>query len=261
MKDAAFHYRLVPLALLALVPLASRCHRPAAAPVAAMLATSIVFVAAVGGDWMGEFRFLSWMFPLLYSLVAAGLAILLREWATRFRERPWCASAGLVAAIGCCAVLASPSLHNSREFRRNSTVPLAGPAEVGRYFQALAREAGVAHGSLLTPDVGGASYYSNLEIIDLAGLADRHIARHRYRPEFFRKYVFEERRPTFIHTHGYWTKVSGIELYPELARDYVLLHASRARGPYSDEFPGRSYARRDVYASLQGARDRGARSP
>jgi hypothetical protein len=246
LERAARRYRLLPIGLAALLPLLFPAHRSRAVPPALMLGAGIGFVAAVGGDWMGQWRFLSWLWPLLYALVVAGLSVRLGP-TGRF---------GLVRAavvIGCVAALASPIARNSPAFKRAPTVPIDGPARAGEYFQVLAARAGVAGASLLTPDVGGAAYGSDLRIIDLAGLADRHIARHRYQPEAFRRYVFEERRPTFIHTHGFWSKVSAVEVFPELARDYVLLRQAPASGPHSQGFPARDYARKEVFASILAA--------
>jgi hypothetical protein len=246
LERAARRYRLLPIGLAALLPLLFRAHRLRAVPPALMLGAGIVFVASVGGDWMGQWRFLSWLWPLLYALVVAGLSVRLGP-SGRF---------GLVRAavvVGCIVVLASATGRNSSGFKRAPTVPIDGPARAGEYFQAMAARAGLAGASLLTPDVGGAAYGSDLRIIDLAGLADRHIARHRYDPEGFRRYVFEERRPAFIHTHGFWSKISAIETYPELARDYVLLRQAPASGPHSQGFPARDYARKEVFASILAA--------
>jgi hypothetical protein len=43
-------------------------------------------------------------------------------------------------------------------------------------------------------------------------------------PDRLRDYVFEDVRPTFIHTQGAFTRAAGLHEDPRFARDYVALH-------------------------------------
>lgn len=73
--------------------------------------------------------------------------------------------------------------------------------------------------------------------------------------KFIRQYLFHERRPTFIHTHGPWSRGTGIESIPELATDYYELRTPGPRGssgpPGCQPFPVRNFIRRDAFAPPQ----------
>ncbi len=73
--------------------------------------------------------------------------------------------------------------------------------------------------------------------------------------KFIRQYLFHERRPTFIHTHGPWSRGTGMESIPELATDYHELRTPGPRGssgpPGCQPFPVRNFIRRDAFAPPQ----------
>ena len=108
----------------------------------------------------------------------------------------------------------------------------------GEVFDDYADRLGVDRGTLLLPDVGGTALTSRLAVVDLAGLASYRIAGFRGAHDMsgLRDYVFEESRPTFIHTHGAWD--AGLSADPRLERDYVWLY--RGAGTDAD------WVRRDV---------------
>ncbi|MFI7673296.1 hypothetical protein ACIBVP_06330, partial [Actinophytocola sp. NPDC049390] len=119
------------------------------------------------------------------------------------------------------------------------TVPMCRVAErYGEMFDAYADRLNVNDGTLLLPDIGGTALTTRLEIIDLAGLASYRIAELRGAGDMagLRDHVFEEARPTFIHTHGAWD--AGMSADPRLKRDYVWLY--RGGGTDSD------WVRKDV---------------
>jgi hypothetical protein len=70
---------------------------------------------------------------------------------------------------------------------------------------------------VLDPDVGGMSYDSGLQVIDLFGLGDVAIARtHPVDEPGMREAIFSERRPTFVHLHGAWYGAVNLERLEEL---------------------------------------------
>jgi hypothetical protein len=184
-------------------------------------------------DWMGHLRFATPVWPLaaLVGTLAVGEAL------TRLAPRGRTVlAAGIVLAV-------VPSLLTFRAasagFRAAPTVPMCRIAErFGEVFDDYADRLGVERGTLLLPDVGGTALTSRLEIVDLAGLASYRIAELRGAGDMagLRDYVFEERRPTFIHTHGAWD--AGLSADPRLERDYVWLY--RGEGTDSD------WVRRDI---------------
>ena len=137
-------------------------------------------------------------------------------------RRPLASALGITAAAGLsAAVFVSPSLL----FAARPTVPFSQVADdYGVAFNRYAEMLDVQGGSILLPDLGGTLYTSRLRVHDLAGLCDRTIGRTlRRNPAAFHDYVFDTLRPTFIHTHEYWTAVAGLDLDPRFRRDYVPL--------------------------------------
>lgn len=194
----------------------------------ALLVTLILAVTAFAvlkPDWMGEHRFATpaWALAALAGTLAAGAAF--RHTGIRGRA---VLSAGLVVVFVLSGSLFAAA---SEKFREGPTVPMCVVAERwGRIFNAYADIAGVGQGSLLLPDVGGTALTSRLRVVDMAGLTEPRMA------EFWAKqqwaelndYVFEEVRPTFVHTHGAWGRA--IVEDPRFDRDYVEIRSMANKG-------------------------------
>ncbi|MFH2036707.1 MAG: hypothetical protein ABIJ45_09920 [Candidatus Zixiibacteriota bacterium] len=106
----------------------------------------------------------------------------------------------------------------------------------GKTFNEYANAFGIDKGSLLVPDIGGTLYYSKLTIYDLGGLCDTTIAKYRGKDQqIFFDYIFEKTKPTFIHTHGYFTAVSKFDDDPRFKNDYVAI------SEYTDEYVKAKY--------------------
>ncbi len=197
------------------------------------LGLAIAAHAVLMPDWMGQQRFTTPVWPLaaLVGTIAAGVA--LARLAPRGRT---VLVAGLVVAL-------VPSLAafrtSSDGFSASPTVPMCGiAARYGVVFDTYADRLGVRRGTLLLPDIGATALTSRLAVVDLAGLASYRIAELRGAGDLagLRDHVFEEVRPSFIHTHGPWD--AGMSADPRLARDYVWLY--RGVGTDSD------WVRRDL---------------
>ena len=197
------------------------------------LGLAIASHAVLMPDWMGQLRFTTPVWPLaaLVGTLAVGEAL------ARLAPR------GRIVLAAGLAVALVPSLVTFRtasdRFSAGPTVPMCRIAErYGEMFDAYADRLGVEQGTLLLPDIGGTALTSRLEVIDLAGLASYRIARLRGAGDMagLRNHVFEESRPTFIHTHGAWD--AGMSADPRLTRDYFWLY--RGEGTDSD------WVRRDV---------------
>jgi hypothetical protein len=129
----------------------------------------LAYIAAVGGDWLPEARFVVPLIPLLALLAQAGLAQL----AERGR---W--GLALAAALLALAVfdqtrhtLATSAYDPSNLiWRENDTV--LRRREVGRWLRA-----NTPPDTLVAVEAAGAlPYYSERPAIDILGLNDRHIA-------------------------------------------------------------------------------------
>jgi hypothetical protein len=221
----------------------------------AYLATAAAVYLLMPRDWMGEFRFATPFFVFLPWWMAglaadAGATLTLRPAA-----RLAAAAAGIVIAAQFAVIAAA----RSTVFRDTPTLPLAVVQEFGAEgFDRLAAVLPDRRASLLTPDLGGVLLDSELRIYDLAGLCDREIARALAAPgdlPRLHEYVFGQIRPTFIHTHGAFTRASRLHEDPRFARDYVAIHESHdAPAAWRTMWPGGAvlppwsgdYVRRDA---------------
>jgi hypothetical protein len=198
-------------------------------------------------DWMPEYRFATPFFPFVYACGVA-LALSLGEMLPAERRRlP--ALAGGLAAVGLSLVLFAP---RTVLFAAAPTVPFEEVVwKFGLRYNRFADVLGLRQASILLPDIGGTLWTSRLRVFDLAGLTDPVIARTMDNdPEAFYDYVFEHAKPTFIHTHHYWTLKAGFDYDPRFTRDYVALFdfvepavVQRARG---DRLRSGDFVRRDA---------------
>ena len=182
------------------------------------LGLSVVAFGVLKADWMAQYRFATAVWPLGALAGTLAAAHVLPQLATGGRVL-------VVALAAAAAVVSGIGLADSaRVFRANPTVPLCMVAqEVGYNINAYARIVGRPDATILAPDIGGAALTSTLKIIDLAGLADARIAAYWHNKDWtgLRDYVFDQARPTFITTHGYWSNTTGITQDPRMGADYV----------------------------------------
>lgn len=185
------------------------------------LALAISAFAILRPDWMEQRRFATPIWAL-GSLALMVCAVELFPLYTGRRVRYLGAAVAVItgAAGGVAASAAATS------FRADPTVPVCAVATyAGWDINAYASALGIAHGSVVTPDVGGSALVSNLRIIDLAGLTDRDIARRWATGDMagLRDDIFSL-SPDFIETHRIWTPEVGLLADPRLAERYVLIH-------------------------------------
>ncbi len=185
-----------------------------------MLIFSVAIYALLPADWMGEFRFATLFFPLVYaySFIIGDRVI------KKFNRKKF---PKFLLPVILIIILIGPSIKNfvnrTNQFRKEPTVPFSMVAnEYGYTFNNYAKILNVEKGSFLVPDVGGTLYYSNLRIYDLAGLIDKIIARAET-SEDIRDYVFNVIKPTFIHTHGKWAYKANFDSDERFRRDYIAI--------------------------------------
>jgi hypothetical protein len=139
--------------------------------------------------------------------------------------RPRRRRAATAAVVLLVAAALAIDARRMRAFRAHPTVSVDLVAKaLARPYNDLAARLGLTRASLLAPDLGGLLMQSRLTVIDLVGLCDRTIARSigKDQPRFY-AYVFEERKPTFIHTHDYWTWLANLDADPRFRRDYEAI--------------------------------------
>ena len=183
-------------------------------------------------DWMPEFRFATPFFPLVLVLlakIAAETAAVpgspwgkvLGIWDSWDRRR----LAGAILSVALTVSVVASTLPRTRRFAARPTVPFSTVEErYGRDFNRIADRLRIRQGSILLPDVGGTLWRSRLTVYDLGGLCNRTIAKNLGKnDQAFHDYVFGTLKPTFIHTHQYWTVRAKLDLDPRFGRDYVAL--------------------------------------
>ncbi len=169
-------------------------------------------------DWMGEQRFATPIWPMfaLLAALAVGAAVV----QLNLRARVVLVLAVIVALV--------PSVSTFKEksalFRASPTFPMCFVADrMGQPFEHYADLLGIQQGTLLLPDIGGTALTTRLVIVDTAGLAEPRIAQMRGAGTVARdlpNYVYDEAKPTFIHTHPAWD-AGDMDKDPRLARDYL----------------------------------------
>ncbi|MCU1682405.1 MAG: hypothetical protein JWQ81_3144 [Amycolatopsis sp.] len=205
------------------------------------LVLAIIAYAVLMPDWMVQYRFATpvWVLASLTGTLAT--AALLGHAKVRGR---------IMVVVGLVVALA-PSVTGfataATTFAANPTVPMCLIADrFGRVFNDYADILGLQHGSLLLPDLGGSSLTSRLDLVDMAGLVDKKIADITKTGDLvtLRNYVFDDVKPTFIHSWGPWSAGNGIPSDPRLARDYDTILLYSAEGP-----PNGDWVRKDAVSN------------
>ncbi|WP_227983117.1 hypothetical protein [Nocardia spumae] len=198
-------------------------HRHGLVALLVPLTLAIIGYCVLQPDWMAQFRFAT---PV-WALAAFVVVISATETLTRLRTR----GRALVALTLVAALIPSGvALADSAEsYRADSDIPLCWIAfRFGRYFNGYADILDLRQGTLLAPDMGGSALTSRLRLIDMAGLADAQIADiYAGKADInLADYVFEDLKPTFVHTHGVWMR-NGLTVDPRMARDYYRIQQSQ----------------------------------
>ncbi|NOY27380.1 MAG: hypothetical protein GXP62_16055, partial [Oligoflexia bacterium] len=192
----------------------------------------IFFVVYSGNDWMKAWRWFNLigfsMFPLLVIGLAElldGLPFLDKTLRVRRLSGSW---AGL--ALPSWVLLVAPltvafsvvELGRTARFVEN---PETSTRDIRRrvdYMKWVQQRLDADFITLLDVDMGANMYFTDWRILDIAGLVEVPIARHRkYDKAFVREYIFREEQPDFAHVHSSWARTSKINTYPEWKRGYL----------------------------------------
>ncbi|MEV6279698.1 hypothetical protein [Nocardia sp. NPDC051832] len=187
------------------------------------LALAMVAYCVLQPDWMAQFRFATPVWALAAFVVVISAAELLSRLRTRGRVLVALTLVGALIPSGVALADAAKS------YRADSDVPLCWIAlRFGGFVNGYADIIGLQQGSLLAPDMGGSSLTSRLRLIDMAGLTEARIADIYAGKDTvsLEDYVFEDRKPTFVHTHGAWL-ANGLTLDPRMTRDYYQIQGFR----------------------------------
>jgi hypothetical protein len=200
------------------------------------LALALVAYAVLEADWMGQLRFATPVWALGVPACGIGAAQVFGRGSARIR---------VLLVLALAVALLPPALRwlgDARQFRASPTVPMCAVADrMGRMTNGYADLLGIEEGTLLIPDIGGAALTSRLTIVDFAGLAEARIAHYwaDANAPGLRDYIFDEVRPSIVHTHGHWSNASGLLTDPRLDRDYHLIYTDPA-DPLSGDYVRKS---------------------
>ena len=183
---------------------------------AAIVSAHLAFVISTGGDWMGCFRFISPIVPLVAIVAACGFSTATRS--LRLRH-------AIVLSCSLALILSVLSSESLLRFRESPTTPMAVVMRERDAFTAVARKLGIDRPTLAHHDAGGTSYLSELTLIDLGGLGNRTIAKHMTDPRFVTDYLLLRERPDFIFGTKLHFAAARTQFYrdPRFAELYVPL--------------------------------------
>ncbi|MBD3333818.1 hypothetical protein GF356_13290 [candidate division GN15 bacterium] len=185
-------------------------------------------------DWMGEYRFATPFFMLIWVAMVCFTLLVVRSLVTTRGLRTTVGLGLLIVALALSVIEHQPrrerfEAHRVTDFNR---VKAAGPDR----FNAWNEYFGWEDATLLTPDLGATLFYSDIRIYDLAGLCDPVIPRkRRWHQQEFYDYVFDSIQPTIINTWGSFTGESKFDDDPRFLQDYVGVNA------HIDEYVKRVY--------------------
>jgi hypothetical protein len=176
-----------------------------------LLAGHFFFVIWAKGDWMGEYRFLMPVIPLIVLAVIPA-----------FRAIDTTAGrVGLSSALSL--ILLVNTVTQLDRFAAQPTTPLSVVSEVGRTFADLSVRLGILDPLLAHHDAGAISYERSVGLLDLGGLVDRDVAKNMGDRAFLEDYVFAQRKPDFVFGTLLFAAETGFTQAPEFARDYIPL--------------------------------------
>ncbi|WP_347985876.1 hypothetical protein [Methylomonas sp. AM2-LC] len=223
--------------VLPLLPLVN-LRNPAIRIAASIVVSQLIFVIYAGGDWMGQYRFLAPLLPVLMILVADAVP----RFCHAFGQK---ANLTLLLITVLMFVDETKALVN---FSALPTTPMSVVATIGQEFANVAKRLSIAHPTLAHHDAGGAAYNATIDLIDLGGLGSKAIAKHMSDREFMTKLLFVDIKPTFIFgsQQAFAAGLSKFYQDPRFAEQYIPLTFSNKTYMQADL----SHIRKDILPKI-----------
>ena len=209
---------------------------------------ALTFAIVAQWDWMKGYR---WYAPavvpgaILFALGAASLGHVVQRF-LQFRPEhdDRLTPLGVATAFSLIAVALVPNItHTVWVATHQDTEP--EDVRVRVHFVNRVRERLQVDEQWVDLDVdqGAHLYWSDFEMMDIAGLIEVPLGHHKFQRPFLKEYVFEERRPHFVHIHAGWASSSRIPTYREFKQQYVQIPGYVAN---AKQFHIGNYIRRDL---------------
>lgn len=186
---------------------------------------AVFFAVYSEGDWMKGYRWFAMATVPASFLFAWGADAFARWFDELFhvsgrRERLW---TPLATGIVTLAVLGQLPA-NVRQTWMVAKDPDPAPRGIKPRIEYVKRVMDRIHFwepvASVDVDMGAHLIWTDWRMLDIAGLIDIPWAHHKFEKEFVREYLFEERKPPYIHIHGGWATNVRINTHPEFKRDY-----------------------------------------
>lgn len=197
---------------------------------AGQLLFALVFPVLAGGDWMVEWRLMQPMMGPLAVLCTVGLLAVLGADRRPLRSLGRVLAALAVFALGAAVAFNAPEWKDRRkQISSHHDVDLRDVRRRVPGYHRLIASLHLPRNALIAEvDIGGVSYRSGLEILDVAGLSDRAMALARARrPAVGPDYLFGERRPDLFHLQASWlhaTAYQKLSAFRTLYRELGVPH-------------------------------------
>jgi hypothetical protein len=181
---------------------------------------AVFFVLYSGGDWMKQWRWASFLTVPNFVLLGIGLGELARA-LPRWKLPGVPLRFGAATTLVLTVVLALPNTWQSGWTAPEPETTVSDIHKRVNYMTWVRNRLHLDRVVLLDVDMGAHMWFTDWEIVDIAGLIDVPMARHIYQRKFIEEYVFGERVPTFAHVHAGWANKSKINKLSLWNRDYV----------------------------------------
>ncbi|PKQ14717.1 MAG: hypothetical protein CVT68_10420, partial [Actinobacteria bacterium HGW-Actinobacteria-8] len=235
-----------PLVIAIALALAWRPARRVAILALILLFAGLLFPIVAGGDWMFEWRMLSFSWPLVALLLALGagaavglggrLVARLPRLPERVRTLAPPILGGLVTLVTVLH-FRGPWIARADERAEKVNITITDLAHRSDFYAYVSELAGVHTPRVADEDAGGMTWKRQVGYLDLGKLGDLSLARHY--PETYghlRDYVFHEDRPDLIHLHGAWYdyKLQDMVEWRELYAPVLAAHTKRFDHVFAD---------------------------
>ncbi len=185
-----------------------------------MAVCAVFFILYSGGDWMKQWRWASFLTVPNFVLLGLGIGELASA-LPQVRVPRLPVRFGPLLAGALVVLVAVPNIWQSAWSAPEPETTVSDIHKRVRYMTWVQNRLHLDHVTLLDVDMGAHMWFTDWEIVDIAGLIDVPMARHIYQRKFMEEYVFGERRPDFAHVHAGWANKSKIPKLSLWSRDYL----------------------------------------